>query len=433
MKTINLVQTFLSGLILLTCIELLAQQEGCQNIFIDDFRYGLFVPPDYNPEVPHHLLLYLHGYSDTTSWDFQWYSPSWQEQYPTIVITPKCPIDHQDGWGNSWEMIESWGMGMTFRAIDSTLKYYNIDTTRMHIGGTSMGSFGTFYVLASHPGMFASAWATCGGGDPETANLLKDTPLWIFHGSADQTVTVQYSRDMYNALLAAGGQVVRYTEYPGVGHNSWDNVGEETTLDPWLFAQQLGTEHGYPESVANFLAILNDNNYPELSWTAPDDQSTEDKYIWAYRIYKNGELYKTLNNNILTYTDENTEPDSEYTYSVAAMNYFFHETPLSEEITINTEPGLPINNIVSDSYVLKIYPNPVINTLNLNLRMKSRSDIKLSIVNSAGQEISTLINQIVDKGDYSFRWNINHLPEGVYLVVLKTTNKIKAIPVLVKK
>ena len=34
-----------------------AQFEGYQNMYIDDFRYGLFVPPDYHPDTAHHLLL----------------------------------------------------------------------------------------------------------------------------------------------------------------------------------------------------------------------------------------------------------------------------------------------------------------------------------------------------------------------------------------
>jgi hypothetical protein len=38
---------------------------------------------------------------------------------------------------------------------------------------------------------------------------------------------------MYAALQAAGANV-RYTEYPGVGHNSWDKAYAEPDLVPWL-------------------------------------------------------------------------------------------------------------------------------------------------------------------------------------------------------
>ena len=45
------------------------------------------------------------------------------------------------------------------------------------------------------------------------------------------------SRKMDEAMRAAGGNV-RYTEYPGVGHNSWDKAYAEPELPQWLLAQR---------------------------------------------------------------------------------------------------------------------------------------------------------------------------------------------------
>jgi len=44
---------------------------------------------------------------------------------------------------------------------------------------------------------------------------------------------------MAEALRRAGGDV-RYTEYAGVGHNSWESAYNEPELWRWLFAQRLG-------------------------------------------------------------------------------------------------------------------------------------------------------------------------------------------------
>ena len=65
-----------------------------------------------------------------------------------------------------------------------------------------------------------------------------DTPLWIFHGEADDVVPVGLSRDVYKEIIRLGGKNVRYTEYPGVKLNSWENVLQEKALEPWLFAQK---------------------------------------------------------------------------------------------------------------------------------------------------------------------------------------------------
>ncbi len=43
---------------------------------------------------------------------------------------------------------------------------------------------------------------------------------------------------MAEAMKTLGGEV-RYTEYPGVGHNSWDKAYAEPELLLWLLSQSL--------------------------------------------------------------------------------------------------------------------------------------------------------------------------------------------------
>jgi predicted peptidase len=58
-----------------------------------------------------------------------------------------------------------------------------------------------------------------------------------YHGGADPVVPVGNSRLMVEALKAAKAKVT-YTEYPGVGHDSWKKAFAEPNLLPWLFEQQ---------------------------------------------------------------------------------------------------------------------------------------------------------------------------------------------------
>jgi predicted peptidase len=69
------------------------------------------------------------------------------------------------------------------------------------------------------------------------AATVKDIPVWLFHGDADAVVRVDNSRKLSAALKAAGAEV-RYTEYPGVNHNSWDSAFAERELMPWLLAKR---------------------------------------------------------------------------------------------------------------------------------------------------------------------------------------------------
>ena len=50
-------------------------------------------------------------------------------------------------------------------------------------------------------------------------------------------VAPDQSRDMVDAIQQAGGDI-QYTEYPGVGHNSWDDAYGDADAIEWLLAQR---------------------------------------------------------------------------------------------------------------------------------------------------------------------------------------------------
>ncbi len=151
------------------------------------------------------------------------------DPWPALVVMPQCPP------GERW----------TGPAADAALLAlalaqhdYPVDESRIYLTGVSMGGYGSFAIAASDSERFAAVVPVCGGGQPETmAPRLRSVPLWVFHGAADDVVPVDRSREMVAAIRAAGGDV-RYTEYPGVGHASWDVAYREQALSDWLFAQR---------------------------------------------------------------------------------------------------------------------------------------------------------------------------------------------------
>jgi poly(3-hydroxybutyrate) depolymerase len=126
---------------------------------------------------------------------------------------------------------------LTLEALERLRKEFNIDADRIYIAGLSMGGYGTWDAISRNPTLFAAAVPVCGGGDEAMADKIKDIPIWCFHGDADNAVPVARSRQMINAIKAAGG-TPKYTEYPGVGHNSWDKAYAEPELAKWLFEQK---------------------------------------------------------------------------------------------------------------------------------------------------------------------------------------------------
>ena len=100
-----------------------------------------------------------------------------------------------------------------------------------------MGGGGVWDLIGRRPDLFAAAVPICGAGDSSIAPRLIHLPIWCFHGDADKLVDVQYARTMIAALKKAGGHP-RYTEYPGVGHDSYVKAFAEPELSDWLFNQK---------------------------------------------------------------------------------------------------------------------------------------------------------------------------------------------------
>ncbi len=117
-------------------------------------------------------------------------------------------------------------------------------------------------MIAQRPTFFAAAVPVCGLPDFSTAPIVKDVPIWNFHGDADDVEPVATSRRMIDAIVKAGGHPI-YTEYPGVGHPSFAWAYTEPSLIEWLFAQRRRVQRSRGIAAPNHLEVsLHENRRP---------------------------------------------------------------------------------------------------------------------------------------------------------------------------
>ena len=128
-------------------------------------------------------------------------------------------------------------MSLVVKFMDEFIKREDVNQNKVYVSGLSMGGMGTYELVYRNPRKFAAAFAICGGANPKIARKLR-RPAWrIDHGEADEVVPVELSKKMVSAILKKRGSVT-YNWYPGVNHNSWDNVFADSEFLPWLFAQK---------------------------------------------------------------------------------------------------------------------------------------------------------------------------------------------------
>lgn len=226
----------------------------------DTLRFRMLYPVNYQAGKKYPLIVFLHGSGERGNNNEAqlvhggklFADSALRQQFPAFVVVPQCPLT--DFWArlkrepgktdslgkfrfDSNEPIGT-SLSLVSQLLDSLVATGTVKKNQIYLGGLSMGGMGTFELLWRKPKFFAAAFPICGGGDPDKVTIYgKKFPMWIFHGDNDQVVPVSNSRLMRNALTAAGAKV-KYTEYPGVGHNSWDNAFSEAELLPWLFGQK---------------------------------------------------------------------------------------------------------------------------------------------------------------------------------------------------
>jgi gluconolactonase len=71
-------------------------------------------------------------------------------------------------------------------------------------------------------------------------------------------------------------------------------------------------------------------------------------------------------------------------------------------------------------HLLNNYPNPFNTTTLITFQLSETERVMLSICNSLGETIITLIDKIVYKGYNSILWNAQNLSSGIYYVILTT-------------
>lgn len=224
------------------------------------YRYQVFVPAQWSPDAEWPVIFFLHGAGERGDDGIRQLDEGLPEilrekpDFPAVVVMPQCR--RQTWWGDPAMETQA------FAALEASIEEFNGDRSRLYLTGLSLGGYGTWAFGYKYPKKFAALVPVCGGvtsrrrfsvpdwhptarapADPytETARGIGNVPVWAFHGDQDQRVPVEESRKLTEALKSLGG-IVRYTEYPGVPHNSWDRAYAEPDLIPWLLSQKNGED-----------------------------------------------------------------------------------------------------------------------------------------------------------------------------------------------
>lgn len=214
---------------------------------VDDTEqpFGLYLPPSFDPNKKYPLVVMLHGAGSNhrlalrrvfgksnqngeTDVEATRYFPAWQDvEY--IVASP-----YARGTMGYQGIAEK----DVYDVLAEVKRRFPIDEERVYLTGLSMGGGGTLWLGLSRPDIWAALAPVCPAPPDGTAELIgnaMNVPMHIFHGDADPVVRPDSVRAWVKRFQTLETKI-EYTEYPGVGHNSWENAYQDGAIFKW-FAQ----------------------------------------------------------------------------------------------------------------------------------------------------------------------------------------------------
>ncbi|WP_420459843.1 dienelactone hydrolase family protein [Neolewinella sp.] len=225
-------------LILLLCPFLLPAQwkEQLIDLGADTMHYLVSYPEGYEQDTADWpLVLFLHGGGESGA-DLSSVKRGGLpqhitegEQFPFITLAPQNRLGH-----GFWDLV-----GLT-QLLDDFTAHQRVDAHRIYLTGASRGGLGAWMLAMQNPGRFAALAPVCGAVPHSYAVWIEeDLPIWIFHGTDDQSIYPSETIAMVEQLRQKNMKhPVKLTMYEGVAHNAWDYAYADPELYKWLLAQR---------------------------------------------------------------------------------------------------------------------------------------------------------------------------------------------------
>lgn len=160
-----------------------------------------------------------------------------ERAFPGFVFYPQ----NLNGWSVS-------SVRDAIRTLRLLMKKYNIDQDRIYVSGLSNGGRGALFAMVEADWLFAAAATQSAIPDHNAYKSEIDSvvniPIWMFQGAQDTYPLPVHTTETIRVLRAAGG-FARYTEYPTIGHGTWNTAYAEPDYFQWFLTRNKSDLHVY--------------------------------------------------------------------------------------------------------------------------------------------------------------------------------------------
>jgi hypothetical protein len=119
-------------------------------------------------------------------------------------------------------------------------------------------------------------------------------------------------------------------------------------------------------------------------------------------------------------------------------DYEFDPRPMYSQYDIGADeapydfPQSIIIPAIDKNLRISIYPNPVSSTSEFRYQISDIRNVKLSVYDAFGRLIETLVDEVQQPGEYTYIWNAEDLPLGIYIYRLTAGDEVASGKIVVR-
>lgn len=163
-----------------------------------------------------------------------------------------------------------------------------------------------------------------------------------------------------------------------------------------------------------------------LNWNEAYDKDVENFDVYRnvdteFNIETAEYLGSTRN---LTFTD--ASPIGEViNYSITAVDYSMNVSDIAPPVSVIITDVAEDMDIPTEFELFANYPNPFNPSTQIKFGLPQNSDVRLTVYDAVGKEVTTLINERLSAGYHVYTWNAINSASGIYFYQIQTNSFVQ--------
>ena len=146
------------------------------------------------------------------------------------------------------------------------------------------------------------------------------------------------------------------------------------------------------------------------------------KHTYAYDANGNGTITDSYNWVTGNWANNTTTNYNLFIYYNNSAHNFYNASGYKMIATYEISTGIS-KPVMLSNCTLTNYPNPFSNSTTISYNLSSARNVNISVYDISGKEVTTLVNQAQQKGEYNIQFNASNLQSGIYFYKIITGNK----------